>query len=139
MHRIYFAVALAIATASCLPPPKKAYSAEEIGGIDSLEELMRVNASKADPLFGIRDQTSFTDDEFARMVDAGAKIEASGTRSAGFAGTGDYDDGFADFSNKLSAQGKALADAGTAKDAAAASKALNDMRGTCKGCHGVYR
>ena len=109
---------------ACVPKPAKAYSPDEVGKLESLEELMRINAAKADPLFGKAGQTSFTDSEWAAMADAGVLIEASGKRTAErFKGQGEFDDGFADYGNQLAAQAKALADAAGAKDAAGASKA----------------
>lgn len=130
----------AVAALSCVPEPKKAYSPDEIQNLDSLEELMRINAAKADPLFGKRDQASFTDGELTEMAEAGATIEASAKRvGEKFGGQGNYDDGFVDYAKELAGQAKALSDASAAKDAAGARKALTDMRNTCKACHGVYR
>jgi mono/diheme cytochrome c family protein len=129
-------VAAAFAVA-CVPKPAKSYTSDEIGSLDSLAELMRIQADKADPLFG---KTSFSDEEWALAADSGAILQATAARiGAGFGGKGEYDDGFVDFANKLEAQAKALADAALAKDAAAAGEALSSMKATCSGCHGVYR
>ena len=70
------------------------------GGGGILQELMRVNAAKADPLFGKKDQASFTESEFAAMADTGVMIEATGNRTAErFGGQGEYDDGFVAYLN----------------------------------------
>lgn len=138
MHKTT-ALFLSLATfISCVPEPKKAYSPDEIKNLDSLEELMRINANKADPLFGKRDQASFTDAELTEMAEAGSAIEASAKRLGEKFGSS-YDDGFVDYANQLAGQAKALSDATAAKDAAGAGKALEEMRNTCKACHGVYR
>jgi hypothetical protein len=140
IHYKLSGLCLAAVALSCVPAPQKAYSPAEISGIESLEELMRVNASKADPLFGKREQASFTEAEFASMADTGVMVEASGNRIAErFGGQGEYDDGFVAYAKALAGHGKALADAAGSKDAAAAGKALTDMRNTCKACHGVYK
>ena len=137
LHKLLVLIALG---AACVPKPEKAYSPNEVAGIESLEELMRVNASKADPLFGIREQTSFTEGELASMADAGVMIEATAQRTAErFGGQGNYDDGFVDYAKQLATHAKALSDAAGSKDAAAAGKALTEMRNTCRACHGVYK
>jgi hypothetical protein len=101
---------------------------------------MRINASKADPLFGIREQQSFTESEYAAMADAGVLVEATGKRVAErFGGTGDYDETFTGYANKLAEQAKALSDAAGARDANAARIAISGMQTTCKSCHGVYK
>ncbi len=129
-----------VLNAACVPEPKKAYSPDEVADITSLEELMRVNAATADPLFGKRDQASFTESEYAAMADAGAMIEASATQTGTqFGGKGNYDDGFVNYAKQLAGQAKALADASGSQDAPAAAKALTEIRNTCKSCHGVYR
>lgn len=137
-HRFGFAVLFVLA--ACVPKPEKAYSPDEIAGIDSLPELMRVNAAKADPLFGKREQQAFDDSEWAAMADTGVMVEATGKRIAErFGGQGEYDDGFVEYATKLSAIGKSLADAAGERDASAARKALSDMKSTCAACHGVYK
>lgn len=131
---------MAAALAACVPEPKKAYSPDEIQTLESLEELMRVNAQKADPLFAKRDQQAYTDAEFADMAEAAAALRASAERTgARFGGQAPFDDGFVAYAKELATHAQSLSDASGAKDAAAAGKALESMRNTCKACHGVYR
>jgi hypothetical protein len=142
MNRVAVSLALFVCAQqlACVPKPEKAYSPDEVGTIDSLQELMRINASKADPLFGKRDQQSFTEAEWAAMADTGVMVEATGKRTAErHGGQGNYDDGFVDYANQLATSGKALADAAGSKDPSGARQALTDMRNACKACHGVYR
>ena len=125
---------------SCVAAPKKAYSAADISSIDSIEEVMRVQAQQADPLFSIRSQESFSDAEFEQMVTVAAMIDATSTHlGEKFAGTGSFDDGFADFAKQLNGAAGALKSAAEAKDAAGAGEALKKMKSTCSSCHGVYK
>ncbi len=62
---------------SCVPAPKKAYSTAEISSIDSLQEVMRVQAQQADPLFSIRSQETFSDAEFEQMITVAGIIDAT--------------------------------------------------------------
>ena len=129
-----------LAGVGCVPAPAKAYSPDEIAKLESLPELMRTNAAKADPLWGKRSQASFTDAEFAAMADAGSVIQATGGRiAAQFGGKGKYDAAFTDFANALAKQAGALEAAAKAKDAKAAGAALTEMKATCGNCHGVYK
>src|SRR5690606_15731896 len=90
--------------AGCVPKPEKNYTPDEIPQITSIEEVMRVQAARMDPLVGIRDQASFTDEEFARMAKAAAVLEATSAHLAeSFAGKGEYDAGFAELANQLGA------------------------------------
>ncbi|MFP6685556.1 MAG: cytochrome c [Polyangiaceae bacterium] len=137
---------LCLAMASCVPKPKKNYTAEEIAGVEQVHEVMRVNAHYADPLFALRDNASFSDEQFAQIVDASKMLQASAAHMASkFAVKGDsretgfYDEGFIDLSRTMEENAKALLAAGEAKNAADASVALNAMRGTCQSCHSIYK
>jgi len=126
-------------TMSCVPAPKQAYGADDIANITSLEEVMRVQAHKADPLFSIRDEETFDDAQFAAMSEASAMLLATSAHLKSFVGQGEYDDGFGDFAAQVNTQAEALAKAAESKDAAGASDALNKMKSACAGCHGVYK
>jgi mono/diheme cytochrome c family protein len=128
---------LASLAAACVPAPAKTYTPDEVASIESLSELMRIQAAEADPLFG---KTSFSDADWDKAARAGAVLRATGERVATrFGGQGEFDDGFVDFAKEVAARAAELETAAEGKDAAAASAALDAMKSTCKGCHGVYR
>ena len=125
---------------ACVAAPKKAYSPAEISSIGDLEEVMRVQAQQADPLFSIRSQETFSDAEFEQMLAVAGMIDATSTQlDDKFTGTGSFDDGFGDYAKQLNGTAKALQTAAEAKDAAAAGEALKEMKSTCSSCHGVYK
>lgn len=124
----------------CLAQPRKNYTPEQIPEITELAEVMRVQASHADPLFKIRDQESFSDEEFARMAKAAEILQATGDHLAKtFAGKGNFDDGFAKFAKEQAEHAKQLEEATSSNNAGPASQALEAIKKTCAACHGVYR
>jgi hypothetical protein len=132
--------------ASCVPKPKKNYTPAEIAGVEQVNEVMRVNAHYADPLFALRDNASFSDGQFSQMIDASKMLQAAAAHMASkFAVKGDsdktgfYDEGFIDLSKTMEENAKALLAASESKNAEAASAALNAMRGTCQSCHSIYK
>ncbi|MEZ4439803.1 MAG: hypothetical protein R3B72_11980 [Polyangiaceae bacterium] len=135
--KTHLSLCLLLLGAACVPAPAKTYSTAEIGQLESLEELMRVLAATADPLFG---KTSFSDEELAQAGEAAQTIEAAAARvGARFGGQGEFDDGFVDFAKQVETQAQALGAAAGAKDGGKASEALTSIRSSCAGCHGVYR
>lgn len=123
---------------SCLPKPKQDYSNEQLKQVDSLEEVMRVQAATMDPQFSKIGNTKFTDAEFAALVSAGQRIQTSSEvvrtkhstkRPASFAA----------FAEQLGKYAGELSAAAEAKDAARSSAALQQMRDTCRACHKEHR
>ncbi len=128
---------LLLVICACVPAPKKAYTPAEVDSITTLTELMRVQAHRADPLFALRDRTSFSDTQLDRLTQLAEIIEATAEKSASFAG--DFDSGFAKLSNQLGRHATALGKAASARDVTAAAAALTSMHDTCKACHSSYR
>jgi cytochrome c556 len=128
-----------LALAGCVKKPQKNYSEDEIAKLDSLQELMRVQADRIDPMFAIREQRQYKDEEFARMAKAAEILLATSARLEGFKGQGSYDEGFAEFARKQKAWAKKLYDATSTNSAAGARQSLEALRNGCRGCHGVYR
>jgi hypothetical protein len=75
-----YTVVVACSLIGCLPKPQKDYTPDEIASIQSLEELMRVQAHHADPLFAKRERGSFSDEELAAMKRAAAILQATSVR-----------------------------------------------------------
>lgn len=108
---------------------------EGIPKIQSLSELMAVQATAADPQFGKASQESFTDAEFTELAGVGAKIDATSKHLKTFSKGPDFDA----LGMKLNEKANGLSTAAAAKDAAGARTALTDMKATCKECHSKFR
>jgi cytochrome c556 len=122
-----------LAAAGCFP--KRDLPADQIGKLTKLAEIMDVQATIADPQFKKIGQASYTDADFTSFADVGARIQATSLRIKEFS----KGPGFDELAVQLNTQAKALADAAQAKDAAAASKAMSEMKATCKTCHQKFR
>ena len=132
-----FAILLS-ALAACVPAPKKDYTPADIEGVTEIDELMRVHAKHADPLFSIRDRERFDDAEYAQMKEAAALFEATAAQlEKDFAPK--YEPGFAELARRFGDQAGTLASAAEARDATAAGEALAQMRATCANCHRDHR
>ena len=132
------ALLFAVAAAGCVPKPKQAYSTDQIKQLESLEELMRVQAEAADPLFGRIGQAKYTDAEFGSMDLLGQKLQAT-SEAMGSRFSQNRPPSFSTYAKRLGEQAGELLSAAQAKDAAKASAALSGMRETCKTCHKEHR
>lgn len=136
-----FALAAALlfaAAAGCVPKPKQAYSTDQIKQLESLEELMRVQAEAADPLFARVGQTAYTDAEYGRMEQLGQKMQATSEAMASRFSQ-NRPPSFSAYAKRLGEQAGELLTAAQAKDAGKASATLTGMRETCKTCHKEHR
>lgn len=126
---------LAVAALAACGPPKNFTPVEGIPKIQSLTELMDVQATAVDPQWGKATQESFSDAEFTELAEVGAKIDATSKHLKGFSKGADFDA----LGTKLNEKANALSRAAAAKDAAGARAALTDMKATCKECHSKFR
>jgi hypothetical protein len=108
---------------------------EEIPKLTKLEEVMDNQSTVADPLFKKMDQTAFSDDEFAAMEKASARLQVTAPKIKDFT-KGPEMSALAD---RLNEKAMALGTAAKAKDAAGASTALKEMKATCKECHSKFK
>lgn len=134
-------IALAAAAAAflaCVPSPQKSYTVAEIGQITSLEEVMRVKAHYVDPLFAVRDEEAFSEEQLAQMIVAASYLEATSSALEGKLGE-PYDEGFGAIAGELKAKARELRGAAEAQDAAAAGATLRQIKGLCGQCHRAYR
>ncbi len=115
--------------------PKKAMEVNQIAQLKDLGDVMKVQAQAMDPLFKKADQTSFTDDEWAKISDSAARVSATTTKVKDFS----KGKGFDDLNLQLADQARRLADAAQAKNAGDAAKLLGEMKATCKTCHKQFR
>ena len=140
MRSVFFLVlALVVAThVGCVPRPKQAYTVGQIARIDSLEELMRINAHQVDHLFSIRYQPVFSFQEKAAAERAGEQIMATATVIRDRLSVKRPGD-FTVLAGRLHDQARDLMVAAQADRDADVTTALDDMRDTCKACHKKYR
>lgn len=127
-----------LALAGCVPKPKQNYSLAQIGRLDSLEELMRINAHTVDHLFSIRYQPIFSAPEKAAAERAGERIMATAVViKERFSAK--RPKGFAALAGRLTENGRDLLVGAQADRAEDITTALDEMRETCKACHAKYR
>lgn len=108
----------------------------EIPKLATLEAVMDNQATAIDPMFKKIGQAKLDDAELAAMSAAAERIQATSLK------TKDFSKGRAEFeaiTAKLHDKAKALGAAATAKDAAAVSASLTDMRALCRECHSKFR
>ena len=127
------AVALVAALFGCAP--KKTTPIEEIPKLTKLDDVMANQATVADPQFKKIGQASFSDEDYAAFADAAARLEATSLKIKDFSKGADFDA----LAMALNEQARALGDAARGKNAAASSKALADMKATCKTCHQKFK
>lgn len=138
-HRsLLFGLTIAL-IAACVPAPKKAYTPDEVEALGDIDEIMRVLAQDADPLFSIRDQEAFSEAELASMVTAGGKIQRAAKGLADNHADAHGGESFQGFARSLGAEAKKLEEAAGAKDAAGSGAALSAMKKVCAGCHREHR
>jgi hypothetical protein len=132
-------VPLLLMAASCVPKPERSYTPEQVSEITSLEEVMHLLAHRADPLFGIREQTNFSQEEYAHMAQAAEIIVAAGAHLESFVGQESFDDGFGTHAKELGQHGAALLEATESSNPRGAGEALSAVKNSCKDCHSAYR
>lgn len=122
----------------CVPKPKQDYSADQVKQIESLEELMRVQAQTADPQFNRIGQASYTDQDYASMTDAAHRLQATAeTIRTRF--SANRPPSFTTYASRLGEQAGELLSAIQVKDVAKASASLTGIRDTCRTCHKEHR
>lgn len=126
---------LMVAVAVCACVPKKDLPPDQIDKLTKLSDVMDVQATVVDPQFKKIGNASYTDADWAAFTDAGVRIQSTTAKIKAFSKGA----GFDELAAQLSNHAKSLADAAAAKNAAAASKSLADMKATCKTCHQKFR
>lgn len=129
--RVLFLVLLG--AAACVP--KRDLPPAEIEKLPSLEQVMDVQATVADPQFGKIDKASYDDQDWAAFADMGSRLQVTSNKSKQFSKGPEFDA----LADQLHAKAEALSTAASAKDAKAASDALAQIKATCKSCHSKFR
>jgi cytochrome c556 len=125
---------IGLALVACGPPQKNT-PVNEIPALTKLDDVMDNQATVMDPMFKKMDQPSYTDDEWAMLTAAAAKVQATSLKIKDFTKGAEFDA----LAMKLNQQATALANSYTSKDVNAAHQALRDMKATCKECHKRFR
>ena len=132
MRVLIFAVS-ALSLVACVK--QRNLSTDEIPKLTKLDDVMDVQSTIADPQFKKIGQATYSDADWAAFADTLARISATSLKIKDFSKGA----GFDALAMQLSEKAKALGDAATAKDTAAASKALAEMKATCKSCHKQFK
>ncbi|HZS40664.1 MAG TPA: cytochrome c [Polyangia bacterium] len=127
-------LALAVLACGCAPPIKNVPMAE-IPKLTKLDDVMDVQATLADPQFKKIGAASYSDADWAAFADAAERIGATSAKIKDFSKGA----GFDALAMQLKDKAAALGTAASAKDASAASRALAEMKATCKECHSKFR
>jgi hypothetical protein len=115
--------------------PHKDVPVTEIPHLSKLDDVMDVQSTVADPQFKKIGQASYGDADWTAFLDAAARIQATSAHLKEFSKGPAFDA----LAVELNGHAKELGDAANAKDVAAASKALADMKHTCKTCHTKFK
>jgi cytochrome c556 len=126
---------LALAAVSSCAAPRRPMPVEAISTVGTLEELMHVQATYADPQFGKIDAAAISEADFAGMVDAAKHLEATSKKLPDFSKGPEFDA----LAARLGEQAVALRAAAEAKNDGAARQALSSMKQACKSCHVKFR
>jgi hypothetical protein len=124
----------AFALVSCGPPVMNT-PIPEIAKLQTLTQVMDNQATTADPQFKKIGSDKLTDQDFAAFSAASERLLATSLKTKEFSKGPEFDALAMRIHDKADALGKAAA----AKDAAAASAALTEMKATCKECHSKFR
>lgn len=126
---------LALASSLMACAPKRVATVEEIKNFSKMDDVMAAQATYADPQFKKRGQASFTDEEYATLADAAARLQATSLKVKDFSKGPAFDE----LTMRVNGDAIMLGTAAAAKDAAGVRKALTDMKAACKECHSKFR
>ena len=128
-------LAVLVAGAAACGPPVKQTPVEEIPKLTKLTDVMDNQATAMDPLFKKIGQNSFSDEEWAALTAASARVQATSLKIKDFSKGAEFDA----LAMKLNQSATELGNSYATKDAAAANNALSAMKATCKECHKKFR
>jgi cytochrome c556 len=124
----------ACALVSCGPPVMNT-PIPEIAKLQTLTQVMDNQATTADPQFKKIGSDKLTEEELSALAAASERLMATSLKTKDFSKGPEFDALATRLHDKADALGKAAA----AKDAAAVSAALTEMKATCKECHSKFR
>lgn len=118
--------------------PRRDYDAARIADVKSLEELMDVQATVADPRFKLARKVHgkpLTDAQFAEFVDMGSRLQVTAKRMSAFS----QGPGFDRYANDLASQAAELERAARGHDGPTTTGTALKIKKTCAACHGEFR
>jgi cytochrome c556 len=124
---------LVVCLAACAP--KEQIPVEQIPQLANLDAVMKAQARAADPQFKKIGVANYTDADWAAFSDAAQRLQATANRTKQFSKGAEFDA----LADQVREQAIRLGEAAQAKDAAAASGALSEMKTACKTCHKKFR
>lgn len=127
-------IALLVAIATACAPPHRDVAAGDVPGLKSLEDVMDVQATTADPQMKKADQTTYTDADYAAFTETSNRLQATSVKAKQWSKGPGYDE----LADRLHDSAAALGTAAAAKDAKASSDALKTIKATCKECHSKF-
>ncbi len=133
MQKPLFAAAAFVFLAACFKPRDS--KLDEIPKLATLAEVMQANETIAGPQWKMIGEETYAEADWSRASDASARLVALAERAKSFS----RGEAFDKYAVELGSHAKALGAAAEAKDAKAASKAIEDMKATCKACHAETR
>jgi cytochrome c556 len=125
---------VAAALAAC-GPPHRDVPAADVPKLTSLEHVMDVQATIADPQMKKAGAASYTDADYADFAEVSNRIQATSTKAKEFSKGPEFDK----LADRLHETAAALGKAAAAKDQKASSEALATMKATCKECHSKFK
>ncbi len=128
-------LAVVVAGAAACGPPQMNTPVNEIPKLTKLADVMDNQATVMDPLFKKLGQQTFTDDDWAAITAAGARVQATSLKIKDFSKGAEFD-ALAMKLNQLAAD---LSNSYASKDSTAARNSLAAMKSTCKECHKKFR
>jgi hypothetical protein len=129
----FLASSLTALALACVP--KRDLPPDQIEKLGKLDDVMDVQSTVADPQFKKIGAASYVDADWAGFADMASRLQVTSKKIHQFSKGPEFDK----FADRLHAGADALATAATAKDAAAASSSLAEMKATCKACHAKFK
>jgi len=123
-----------LAAAACAPPQRDV-AAAAVPQLKSLEEVMDVQATIADPQLKKAGNAQYAAADYAAFAEVSNRIQATSTKAKEFTRGPDFDK----LADQLHETAVKLGAAAGAKDAKGSSDALAAMKATCKECHGKFK
>lgn len=134
--KLVFSCSLLFVVAAAACAPHLDVPASEVPALGSLEDVMKVQATVADPQFKkIGDEQSYEQKDFDAFADLSTRIQATSTRAKNFS----KGPGFDQLADQLHDRAAKLGTAAAAKNGKDASTELAAMKATCKECHSKFR
>lgn len=133
MRKVVFLVAAVLATGCA---PSKQYTDDDVPKLPKLGDVMWAMSQSVDPQFKKVGKDSYCDEDYSAFAAAAERVRLASARiRKDFTSSAE----FGKFNEALSKHAAELSDASYGKEAVKVSKALEELRDTCRGCHKALR